>query len=169
RARRNKVFAKVAGWGKSSVDWFYGLKLHIIVNDQGELLAFAISPGNTDDRKPVESMTHEIFGKLFGDRGYISKKLAKNLHEKMIQLFTTVRKNMRNRLINITDKILLRKRTIIETINDQLKNISQIEHTRHRSPVNCLVNVLAGLAAYCFQSKKPSLNINKQERLPILF
>ncbi len=99
----------------------------------------------------------------------IYQKLPKKLHEKMIQLFTTVRKNMRNRLINITDKVLQRKRTIIETINDQLKNISQIEYTRHRGSLNCLVTVLVGFAAYCVQSKKSSLNISKQEGSPILF
>jgi len=168
RAKRNKVFKDIAGWGKSSVDWFYGLKLHIIVNENGELIAFCITSGNTDDRVPVRNMSKEIFGKLFGDKGYISEKLATEMMNKNIQLFTTLRKNMKNRVMNVSDKILLRKRVIVETVNDQLKNISQIQHTRHRSPFNCMLNILAGLAAYCFQDKKPSLNINRREMLPIL-
>lgn len=70
---------------------------------------------------------------------------------------------MKNQLLPLVDKLLLRQRSIIETINDQLKNISQIEHTRHRSPINFLVNLFAGLVAYCHQFKKPSLNLTPQQ------
>lgn len=168
RAKRNKVFKNIAGWGKSSVDWFYGLKLHIIVNDKGELLAFCITPGNINDRVPVESLSNDLFGKLFADRGYVSEKLSSKMLKKSIQFFTTIRKNMKNKIMSVTDKILLRKRSIVETVNDQLKNISQIEHSRHRSPINCMLNVIAGMVAYCFQDKKPSLNIERRNMLPIL-
>ena len=167
RAKKNKVFGNIAGWGKSSVDWFYGLKLHIIVNDEGDLLAFCITSGNTDDRVPVRGMTNDIFGKLFGDKGYISRDLFLDLLEKGTFLYTTLKKNMKNKFMNISDKMLLRKRVIVETVNDQLKNISQIEHSRHRSVINCFVNIIAGLVAYCFQPKKPSLGLNKKEMLPI--
>ena len=159
RIPRNKVFNGIAARGKSSMGWFYGFKLHLMVNDKGEILAFHISAGNKDDRVPVEDMSKDIFGKLFGDRGYISQKLFKNLMDKGIQLITTIRNKMKNKLMNFADKILLRKRYIIETINDQLKNISQIEHSRHRSVLNCMANILAGLAAYCFQKKKPSIRV----------
>ncbi|OGN65042.1 MAG: transposase [Chlamydiae bacterium RIFCSPLOWO2_01_FULL_28_7] len=107
----------------------------------------------------VQSLTQSIWGKLFGDRGYISLALFQELLERNIQLITKIINNMKNKLMDLTDKFLLRKRAIIETVNDQLKNISQIEHTRHRSPANFLINLLSGLIAYCFQEKKPCLKI----------
>ena len=143
--------------------WFYGFKLHLIVNDQGDLLAFCLTPGNVDDRKPVPSMARELWGKLVGDRGYISGELFEELFEKQLQLITPIRKDMKNRLMPLPDKLLTRKRSLIETINDQLKNISQIAHTRHRSLPNFLVNLLAGLIAYTWQPNKPSINLTNAE------
>jgi hypothetical protein len=163
RIPRHKVFDGLAARGKTSRGWFYGFKLHLVVNDQGELLAFQLTPGNVDDRQPVPHLARDLFGKLFGDKGYISQTLFEALFEHGVELVTSVRRNMKNRLLPLTDKLLLRKRAIIETINDQLKNISQIEHTRHRSPINFLVNLLAGLIAYCHQPKKPSLNLTPQQ------
>ena len=141
--------------------WFYGFKLHLVVNDQGELLSFALTPGNTDDRNGnlIYKLTKNLYGKLFGDKGYLSKDLTQSLLEKGIQLITTVRKNMKNKLMPLIDKILLRKRCIIETINDQLKNVCQIEHTRHRSPINFLNNLISGLIAYTYLPNKPSINL----------
>jgi len=160
RIQQHRVFAGLASRGKSSMGWFYGFKLHLVISERGDLLKVVLTPGHVDDRKPVPSLTQGLFGKLFGDRGYISKDLAKHLRETFdVQLITKLRKNMKNHLMVMQDKILLRKRAIIETIIDQLKNISQIEHSRHRSPVNFFVNVLCGLIAYCHQPKKPSLNI----------
>jgi len=170
RIHSHKVFAHVAERGKSSVDWFYGFKLHLIINDRGELLAFHLTAGNVDDRKPVPKMARGLFGKLFGDRGYISKTLQEVLSEQNLQLITKIKKNMKNRLLTVFDQLLLRKRALIETINDQLKNICQIEHTRHRSSANFLVNVIAALVAYTFREKLPSLNIRVKEleQLPAL-
>ena len=170
RIRRHKVFADVAARGRTSMGWFYGFKLHLIVNDRGELLTFYLTAGNVDDRKPVPHMTRELWGKLFGDKGYISKDLFDELFERGLQLITGIRKNMQNRLMPMMDKILLRKRAIIETINDQLKNISQIAHTRHRSVNNFLVNLVAGLIAYTHQPKKPSVKLSTEEQdlLPAL-
>jgi hypothetical protein len=159
RIRRHKVFKDLAQPGKTSVDWFFGFKLHLIVNDQGELLAVFLTPGNVDDREPLPEMTKTLFGKLFGDRGYVSQPLFEKLFEQGLELITTIRKNMKNSLMKLEDKLLLRKRYIIETINDQLKNISQIEHTRHRKPANFAVNLIAGLIAYTHQAKKPSLTL----------
>jgi len=154
----HRVFEGLADRSMTSMGWFYGFKLHLVVNDQGELLACQLTPGNVDDRKPVPTLAKRLFGKLFGDKGYISKKLSQQLWRDFnVQLITKLRKNMQNRLMLMTDKILLRKRAIIETIIDQLKNISQIEHSRHRSPANFVVNLLAGLIAYCHRPKKPSL------------
>ena len=170
RIHSHKVFAHLAERGKSSVDWFYGFKLHLIVNDQGELLAFQLTAGNVDDRKPVPKLARRLFGKLFGDRGYVSQTLQKILSEQDLQLITKSKKNMKNRLLTVFDQIMLRKRALIETINDQLKNICQIEHTRHRSTANFLVNVIGALIAYTYKEKKPSLNIRVKEleRLPAL-
>ena len=163
RIPSHKVFAELAERGKSSVDWFYGFKLHLIVNDRGELLAFHLTPGNVDDRKPVAKLARGLYGKLFGDRGYISKTLQEALNQQNIQLITKIKKNMKNRLLSVFDQLLLRKRALIETINDQLKNICQIEHTRHRSRANFLVNVIAALIAYTYKEKLPSLNIRVKE------
>ncbi len=163
RIPSHKVFAHVAERGKSSVDWFYGFKLHLIVNDQGELLAFHLTPGNVDDRKPVAKLARGLFGKLFGDRGYISQALQEVLSGQNLQLITKIKKNMKNRLLSVFDQLLLRKRALIETINDQLKNICQIEHSRHRSTANFLVNVMAALIAYSYKEKLPSLNLRVKE------
>ena len=158
RIHQHRVFRADARRGKTSVGWFYGFKLHLVVNDRGELLAFCLTPGNTDDRQPVSRLARRLFGKLLGDKGYISAALAEQLLVRQgLHLITKLRKNMRNVLLPLADKLLLRKRALIESINDQLKNICQIEHTRHRSPLNFLGHLLAGLAAYCHQPKKRSL------------
>jgi transposase len=166
RIHSHKVFAGLAQRGKTSTGWFLGFKLHLIFNDRGELLNLLLTPGNVDDRKPVPKMVRKLFGKLFVDKGYISKTLRDELLRTFnVQLVTGIRANMKNALMPLMDKILLRKRAIIETIIDQLKNISQIEHSRHRSPANFLVNLICGLIAYCRQPKKPSLGL---ETLPAL-
>ena len=160
RIHNHKVFEGFAERGKGSMGWFYGLKLHLVVNDRGELLACQLTPGNRDDRQPVPALCKRLFGKLIADRGYISQPLFEQLLGTFnVQLLTRLKKNMKNRLMPLFDKLLLRKRAIIESVVDQLKNISQIEHTRHRSPINAFINIIAGLIAYCHQPKKPSLNI----------
>lgn len=167
RIQQHKVFAGLAQRGKSSTGWFFGFKLHLVVNDRGELLNMALTPGNVDDRKPVPKLVKDLFGKLFGDKGYVSQPLFEFLLETFgIRMVTKLRSNMKNRLMPLSEHLLLRKRSIIETIIDQLKNISQIEHSRHRSPINFLVNVLCGLIAYCHQSKKPSLGLDRCLPLP---
>ena len=139
--------------------WFYGFKLHLIINDKGEILSFCLTSGNVDDRDEIvmNSLTKEIFGKLFADRGYISQKLFEKLLEKDITLITRAKKNMKNKLMDYYDRLMLRKRTVIESVNDFLKNICNIEHSRHRSITNFLVNLVSALAAYSFLPKKPSL------------
>ncbi len=163
RAKRNKVFKNLAHWGKSSIDWYFGFKLHLIINDQGEILAFKITPRNIDERKTVPYLTKDLWGRLFGDKGYISQDLFQELYQKNIKLITPFKKNMNNKLLELWEKLMLRKRSLIETVNDQLQNISQIVHSRHRSPVNFLVNALAGLIAYTWQDKKPKLQLEKEE------
>lgn len=168
RIHSHKTFKELAKRGKTSMGWFYGFKLHLIINEHGDLLAFKVTPGNVDDRATVPDMVKDLFGKLFGDKGYISQKLFQILMEQGVQLITKIRKNMENKLMPLVDKILLRKRALIETVNDQLKNISQIEHTRHRSVVNFMVNLIAGLIAYTWQPKKPSLGIKNKTTHPLV-
>jgi hypothetical protein len=168
RIQRNKVFKGLAKRGKTTAGWFYGFKLHLIINEKGEILAFQLTPGNVADVVVAESLSKGIFGKLFGDKAYISAELTQQLLKQGLELFTTLRSNMKQKLMKLTDKVLLRKRAIVETVNDQLKNISQIEHTRHRSAANFLINLLAGISAYTHQPKKPSINLVQEDRLLLM-
>ena len=163
RAKRNKVFEGVAHHGKGTMGWSYGFKLHLIINHLGEIVALKLTTGNVDDREPVSDMADSIFGKLYGDKGYISKALSGELLEKGVELITTVRKNMKKKFISLWDRALLKKRFIIETVNEQLKNISYIEHSRHRSMHGSMLNLLGGLIAYCLKEEKPSLDLTSQE------
>lgn len=166
RIRSNKVFKGFAATGKSSMGWFHGFKLHIVINDKGEILSFCITQANVDDREPLknESFLRAVFGKLYADKGYISEKLQNLLFVDGLHLITSIRNKMKNSLMTMADKILLRKRSVIETVNDELKNICQIEHSRHRSFTNFLSNLLAGLVAYCFLPKKPSINFHCKQK-----
>jgi hypothetical protein len=170
RATRHKVFTGFAAWGRSSLGWCYGFKLHLLINGLGELVACCLTAANVDDRKPAPHLVKGLQGKVFGDRGYISQALFENLFAHGVQLITKLRKDMRNKLLPLLDQLLLRKRALIETVHDQLKNISQIEHSRHRSVANFLVNLVAGLIAYTYQPKKPSLHIrmSQAESWPII-
>lgn len=147
RIHMHKVFKGLAARGKCSMGWFFGFKLHLICNEKGELLNFMFTPGDVDDRKPLEydSFVKEIYGKLVGDKGYISKKLFERLFVDGIQLVTKLKSNMKGAMMSVFDRLLLRKRSIIETVNDELKNIAQIEHSRHRSFENFVVNMLGQL------------------------
>lgn len=159
----NKTFKGIAQRGKCSMGWFFGFKLHLICNECGELLNFMITPGDVDDRKPLEYkvFVNLIYGKLVGDKGYISKGLFERLFVDGIQLITKLKSNMKGALMSVSDKLLLRKRAIIETVNDELKNIAQVEHSRPRSFENFVVNVLGPLAAYCKFPKKPCINVER--------
>jgi hypothetical protein len=169
RIGRHKVFDGYATRGKCSMGWYFGFKLHLMVNDQGELLGFRVTSGEVDDREPVEQMTAELWGHLYGDRGYISKVLHDALLAGGLTLITLIRRNMKPRLMRLWDRLMLRKRFLIETINDQLKNVSQIEHSRHRSLTGFLVNLVSGLIAYTYQPKKPSLGLWRGESgLPVV-
>jgi len=121
-----------------------------------------ITPGNVSDLQPVEMMVSQqtLWGTMFGDKGYISNDLFHKLLQRGMKLVTHLRKNMKGSLMMMRDKILLLKRSLIETVNDQLKKVCQIEHSRHRSPTNFFVNLLAALVTYTEKEKKPSLNLN---------
>ena len=163
RAKQNKVFEGIAEHGKGTMGWSFGFKLHLIINQLGEIVALKLTKGNLDDRQPISEMAGALFGKLYGDKGYISQALTGELLEKGVELITTVRKNMKKKFISLWDRAILKKRFIIETVNDQLKNISYIEHSRHRSAHGFMLNLLGGLIAYCLKEEKPSLNLTAQE------
>ena len=162
RIHSHKVFKGLAKRGKDSVGWFYGFKLHLIVNENGEILSFDLTAGNIDDRKPLYKMINDIKGKvlkLFGDRGYISQELSNMFLSENIQLITRLRKNMKGKLLSVLDYILSTKRALIESVNNILKKQLKIDHTRHRSPVNFIGNLLSGLVAYCFRENKPRISL----------
>jgi hypothetical protein len=159
RIPRHKVFDGIAQRGKSTMGYFFGFKLHFVINDKGEILSFVLTPGNTDDREPLKNkkFIEQIKGKLYADKGYVSKKLTEILFVDGLHLITHIRNNMKNVIMEMKDKILLRKRSVIETINDELKNICSIEHSRHRSFENFITNMISGLIAYSFFPKKPAI------------
>jgi hypothetical protein len=169
RINRNKVFDGLAKVGKSTMGYFFGFKLHIVINDKGELLNFALTQGNVDDREPLKNKNFikALKGKLYADKGYVSKTLTNILFLDGLHLITSIRNNMKNTLMELKDKILLRKRSVIETVNDELKNMCQIEHSRHRSFTNFITNLISGLIAYSFFPKKPAIRYESAETTQI--
>ena len=167
REKQNRVFRDIAAKGRGTMGWFFGFKLHIIINECGEIIDFLVTKGNEDDRQPLRDRAfHEkVFGKIFADRGYIGKDLFEKLFVDGIHLVTKIKKNMKNSLMHIYDKIMLRKRAVVESVNDILKNQCQIEHTRHRSFDNFITNLISGLIAYSFYPSKPNINIHQIQRI----
>jgi hypothetical protein len=163
RIHIHRTFKGIAQRGKCSMGWFFGFKLHLICNEKGELLNFMITPGDVDDREPLkyENFVEFLYGKLIGDKGYIGKELFQKLFVNGIQLITKLKSNMKGALMTVSDKLLLRKRSIIESINDELKNIAQVEHSRHRCFDNFIVNLLGAVAAYCCFPKKPCIHVER--------
>jgi hypothetical protein len=164
RIYSHQVFADFAQRGKSSMGWFYGFKLHFVINDEGDLLALRLMPGNGDDRTPVPDLVEGLWGKLFGDRGYMSQELFEQLWGTGVQLITKLKRKMKNKLLPLWDKLLLRKRTLIESVGEQLKHVCQIGHTRHRSVHNAFVHAFAALIAYTRHEHKPSLHLTQEEQ-----
>lgn len=157
RIYSNKVFKGISATGKTTKGWFHGFKLHIVINEKGELMNIQITKGNTNDVSVLEDLVNGLIGKLYGDKGYISTKVANRLFLKDLQLITGLKKTMKNKLIPIYDKIMLRKRSLVETVFDFMKNKFNLEHTRHRSPWNFLVHILATVLAYQFKENKPKI------------
>jgi transposase len=158
RIFNHKVFKGTANRGKSTVGWFFGFKLHIVIDEKGEIINAVLTPGNVDDRKPLEDLLSFFQGVIFGDKGYISKELFAKLYEKGIKLVTGLKKGMQNILMPLKEKILLRKRSVVETVFGYMKNTLMLEHSRHRSPKNFLVHVLSTIVTYQLTKKKPSIS-----------
>jgi len=157
RISRNKVFKGLAQIGKTTKGWFFGFKLHVIIDEKGNLIRVKLTAGNKDDRSVVKQMTDNIFGFLFGDKGYISKDLFMELYNRGLKLVTGIKSNMKNMLMNLREKIMLRKRSLVETVFDYLKNKFAIEHTRHRSPTNAFIHIISTLIHYQLKPTKPSI------------
>lgn len=160
RISRNKVFKGVAELGKTTKGWFFGFKVHLVTNEKGHLHAAKFTRGNVDDRVPVPSLVKDLIGLLFGDKGYIKKELFEALYAKGLKLVTGIKKTMKNKLTPWMEKVLLRKRTVIESIFHILKNFFELEHTRHRSVTNTFVHLISTLLAYCFKANKPAIKYN---------
>jgi len=158
RIHQHKVFKDIAKRGRSSMGWFFGFKLHLVINHQGEIMSFCLTAGNVDDRKPMGTLFKGLKGIGCGDKGYISKEMAQKLEDKGLTIITKTKSNMRKITRSVFEKYLLAQRSIVETVIEQLKSICQIEHSRHRKPDNFLANMLAALAAYTLKPRKPSIN-----------
>lgn len=157
RISRNRVFKGLAARGKTTMGWFYGLKLHLVINHKGSIVAVKITPGNVDERTVLDEMTRHLKGNIFADKGFISQDLFKKLFQRGLKLITGIRRNMKNYLMPLIEKILLRKRFLVETLFDVLKIHMNLSHTRHRSPTNACVNILSCLSAYQLKENKPSM------------
>jgi hypothetical protein len=170
RIGQHKVFKSVAKRGKTSTGWFYGFKAHLTVNECGELLGVRFTPGDIDDRERsvIDAVSKNLWGKLVGDKGYISHDLFEHLYKRGVQMITKIKKNMKNKLMPLRGKLLLRKRALIECVNDALKNQCQIEHSRHRSVVAGFLNMIAALVMYTYLPKKPTLRFDEFERNALL-
>ena len=157
RIERNRVFKGLAARGKSTMGWFYGFKLHIVINLKGQIVAVKITSGNTDDRTPVDQLTQHLQGFMAVDKGYISAELFKKLYDRGLKMIVGIKKGMKNILMNTAEKVLLGKRSIVETVFGILKSQTNINHTRHRSPMNAAVNIISALVAYAFRTNKPKV------------
>lgn len=154
RSRRHHVFKGIAEYGRTSVGWFFGLKLHLVINEEGELIAFKLTRGSAADSTHAKSLLESLEGLAFGDKGYISNTLFEQLNNLGLKLITRKRKNMKKPVLSSFEQQLLNQRNLVETVIGHLKEHFQIWHTRHRSLINALTHLLAGLAAYTLQPLK---------------
>lgn len=164
RIHSNRVFSGIAKRGKSSTGWFYGLKLHLVINNLGEIASAIFSPANVSDNQPdlLRKLLKHAKGLVFADKGYISK-IFKELYEDGTKLVTRIRSNMKNKLVILEERYGLAKRAVIESVNDILMTVFDIDHTRHRSPVNAIVHAAAALVAYSFYPDKPSVKLPRRK------
>lgn len=161
RQSSHKTFKGLATKGKTSVGWFYGFKLHVVINQHGQILSFCITPGNKSDNDSniLQKLTKRIYGKIYGDKGYILSPLKfKNLYAKGVHMITKIRKNMKNKLISLADKYYLKKRGLVESVGAVLKEDLSLEHSRHRSLLGFLSHIASVIAAYDFRIKKPGIS-----------
>ena len=166
RIHSHKVLKDVSRRGKTSTGWFYGMKLHLVINEIGEVISFCFTAGNVADNNPLvlENLCKNLQGEVYGDAGYVSKTIFEMLYEQGLMLLTKIRKNMKNKLISLEQKYYLKKRSLVETVIDLLKSICDLSHTRHRSIENCFNNIISAVVAYQFFDLKPSVKAWNNER-----
>ena len=160
RIHSHQVFAGLAGRGVSSTGWFYGLKLHLVINELGQIVNFCFTAANVADQNPkvLRQLLTGLQGRCYGDKGYLTK-LFEEFYSQGLRLVTKLKRTMKNQLVELDDKLRLKKRALIESVNDILMSVQDIDHTRHRSPINALVHSLAGLVGYHFYETKPSVYV----------
>ena len=163
RIKRNKVFDGIAGRSKSSTGWFYGLKLFLVINAYGEILKCLITPANIADNnlEMMKKVFKNLKGYVFADKGFISQPAFEHFYQAGLKIVTTIRRNMKNKLLSMFEKLCRMKRGVIESVNDLLMTLCDIDHTRHRSPINCIAHAYAGVAAYTYLDKLPSIFAKK--------
>lgn len=159
RIHQHQVMAGLAQRGQSSTGWFYGCKLFLVINANGEIVQAFVAPGNTSDNAAatLRKLLKGLSGQVYGDKGFINQKVFDELLAAGLKLVTTIRSNMKNKLMVLKEKLLLKKRGIIESVIDILKSVCDLEHTRHRSAVNMMVNTYAALCAYSTLDRKPGI------------
>ena len=109
----------------------------------------------------------KIKGRIFGDKGYISQKLFEEMLEKGLRIITALRAKMKPKLMVFGESELLKKRSMIESVFHILKDILLVNHTRHRCPINFMINIISALCAYCLYPGKPSIKINGNRTAPV--
>ena len=163
RIKSNRVFKGIAGRSKSSTGWFYGLKLFLVINQYGQVMNCWVTSANIADNNL--DMMKRIFkflkGMVFADKGFISQKAFEFFYQEGLKIVTTIRSNMKNKLMPMLEKVLRKKRGVIESVNDLLMTLCDIDHTRHRNPINALTHTLSGVAAYTYLDKLPSIMAKK--------
>jgi len=169
RIHSHRVFQGQVKRGKCSTGWFYGFKLHLVINNLGQIMNFLVTPGNVADNNEevLKTLLTHLKGECYGDRGYLTK-LFDFFYDKGLMLVTKIKSNMKNVLVKMDQKIKLRKRAVIESVNDILTSVFDIEHSRHRKPINSLTHLFSALIAYCFYENKPAVYWTQQHNLSLL-
>lgn len=160
REREHKVFKGIARKGKGSMGWFYGLKLHLVINHLGEIVSFLITPASTADNNHsvLRWLLAGLKGKCCGDKGYLTT-LFEHFYTEGLQLLTKPKKNMKLLPAFREDIKLLKQRPLIESVNDILATVCNVEHSRHRNPWHGMASILSALIAYQYIEQKPHLFI----------
>lgn len=156
RIHSHQVFKGLAARGKSSTGWFYGFKVHLVINNWGEIVSFQLSAANQSDNH-VDILTHllsHLQGICVGDKGYLTQLWAK-FYEDGLKIVHKIRNNMKNKLLSVSEKYYLVKRGVIESVNDILASVFDLTHTRHRKAENAFCHILSCLIAYQFYPDKP--------------
>ena len=168
RIHSHRVFEHIARRGKSSTGWFFGLKLHLVINNVGQIMNFLLTPANVADNnhQVLHTMLDGLKGECYGDKGYMSR-LFEHFYLQGLQIITRLKSKMKDRLIPLSQKLRLKKRAVIESVNDILTSVLDVEHTRHRNPFNALAHILSGLIAYCFYEGKPSVFSSESQQIMI--